>query len=145
MGELANAALAAQTEVIGVIPQQLVDAEIAHTGLAEQRVVADMHERKSTMAGLADAFVVLPGGVGTLEEFFEVWTWAQLGIHDKPVGLVDVGGFYQPMRAMVDHMVEEGFLRAASRDALVVHDEPGQVLDVLMQRLVLVTTYRERW
>ncbi len=129
MGTLADAALAAGGEVVGVIPQQLVDREIAHPDLTTLKVVGDMHERKSAMAALSDAFVALPGGPGTLEEFFEVWTWAQLGLHTKPVGLLNVGGFYQPMQAVVDHMVEEGFMSPLFRDHLLVDSDAEALLD----------------
>jgi hypothetical protein len=129
MGALADAALAAGGEVIGVIPQQLVDREIAHPGLTELHVVVDMHERKAQMAGRADGFVALPGGAGTLEEFFEIWTWGQLGLHDKPLGLLDIDGYYQPLMAFVDRMVREEFLRAGYRDMIVVADDPEALLD----------------
>ncbi len=109
MGLLADAALAAGGRVVGVIPRFLVELEVAHRGLTELRVVGDMHERKRTMAELADAFVVLPGGLGTLEEAIEVITWKQLGLHDKPVVLVDERGYWRPLRELVDHMIAEGF------------------------------------
>lgn len=128
MGVLADAALAAGGEVVGVIPEGMVEREIAHTGLTELHVVADMHERKALMAERADAFIALPGGAGTLEELFEVWTWAQLGLHAKPIGLLDIDGFYQPLRAMVDHMVDEGFLRATHRDTLLFGTDPERLL-----------------
>ena len=131
MGEVADAALAGGGEVLGVMPQALVDGEIAHPGLTRLEVVADMHERKLRMGELGDGFVALPGGAGTLEELFEVWTWQQLAIHAKPVALYDVGGFWRPLLAMVDHMVAEGFLAPAYRDALVVADTPAQLLDAL--------------
>ncbi|GAA5128263.1 TIGR00730 family Rossman fold protein [Haloechinothrix salitolerans] len=128
MGVLADAALAAGGEVVGVIPEGMVEREIAHTGLTELHVVADMHERKALMSERADAFIALPGGAGTLEELFEVWTWAQLGLHAKPIGLLDIDGFYQPLRAMTDHMVDEGFLRAGHRDALLFDTDPDRLL-----------------
>lgn len=131
MGEVADAALGAGGEVLGVMPQALVDGEIAHPGLTRLEVVADMHERKLRMGELGDGFVALPGGAGTLEELFEVWTWQQLGIHAKPVALYDVGGFWRPLLAMVDHMVAEGFLAATYRDALVVADTPHDLLAAL--------------
>lgn len=131
MGALADAALDAGGEVVGVIPQSMVDVEIAHTGLTELHVVADMHERKALMAQNADAFLALPGGAGTLEELFEVWTWMQIGLHDKPIGLLDVAGFYRPLLAMIDHMVTEGFLRAEFRDALLVDSDPNRLLDAV--------------
>jgi uncharacterized protein (TIGR00730 family) len=131
MGVIADAALAAGGEVVGVIPQQLVDREIAHTGLTELVVVEDMHERKAMMADLSDGFIALPGGAGTLEEFFEVWTWSQLGLHSKPFGLLDVAGFYAPLAAMLDHMVDEGFLRATYRDLVARESDPVRLLDRL--------------
>lgn len=128
MGVLADAALEAGAEVIGVIPEYMRTVEIGHDGLSELRVVADMHERKATMAGLADGFLALPGGVGTLEELFEVWTWAQLGLHRKPLGLLDVAGYYRPLVEFVEHMVTEGFLRPEQRDLLCVDQEPEALL-----------------
>jgi uncharacterized protein (TIGR00730 family) len=110
MGALADAALAAGGEVIGVMPRSLVAREIAHRGLSRLQVVETMHERKTTMSGLADAFLALPGGAGTLEEIFEQWTWGQLGIHGKPCAFLNVKGYFDPLRAMVDKMLAEGFL-----------------------------------
>ncbi|SFQ19411.1 hypothetical protein SAMN05421810_105123 [Amycolatopsis arida] len=129
MSVVADAALAAGGEVYGVIPRQLVEWEVAHHGLTELRVVADMHERKATMAALSDAFLALPGGAGTLEELFEVWTWATLGLHRKPIGLVDVDGYYRGLVAFVDHMVTEGFLRPENRDLIAVDPDPAVLLD----------------
>lgn len=131
MGVLADAALTAGGEVYGVMPQQLLDREIAHRGLTELYEVADMHQRKAKMAELADAFITLPGGAGTMEELFEVWTWWQIGIHTKPIGLLDVEGYYSRLRALLDHMVEEGFLKARSRDALRIDADPGRLVDLL--------------
>lgn len=131
MGRVADAALGEQGEVIGVIPSRLVDREIAHDGLTELRVVASMHERKATMAELSDAFIAIPGGFGTLEELFEVLTWAQLGLHRKPAGLFNVHGYFDRLLDFVDHTVAEGFLRAQYRDALVVSSEPEELLDRL--------------
>jgi uncharacterized protein (TIGR00730 family) len=128
MGAVADAALAGGGEVVGVIPEHLMRREVAHRGLTELRVVADMHERKATMAALADAFLVLPGGAGTLEETFEVWTWAQLGLHTKPIGLVDVNGYYQPIMRHVEHMVESGFLSTEHADLLAIDPEPANLL-----------------
>jgi uncharacterized protein (TIGR00730 family) len=122
MGILADTALAAGGEVIGVIPQALVDREIAHAGLSELRVVGSMHERKALMAELADAFIALPGGAGTLEELIEVYTWSQLGMHTKPMGVLNVKGYYDGLAALLDHAHEEGFLRAEHRAAM--HAEP---------------------
>jgi uncharacterized protein (TIGR00730 family) len=130
MGALANAAIAAGGEVTGVIPRQIVDLEVAHDDVPDLRTVDSMHERKALMADLADAFVALPGGIGTLEELFEVFTWAHLGIHEKPLGLLDVDGFYGPLEAMLDHVVEQGFLRPRTR-ALLVSDDS---LDGLLAR-----------
>jgi len=129
MGELANAALAAGGEVIGVIPEVLRRKEIAHQGLTSLRVVDSMHERKAAMAELADAFVALPGGLGTLEELCEVLTWAQLGFHRKPCGLLDVDGYYAPLTAFLDHAVAEGFIKAGHRAMLLADASPGALLD----------------
>ncbi|HKA57571.1 MAG TPA: TIGR00730 family Rossman fold protein [Gemmatimonadales bacterium] len=129
MGALADAALGAGGEVVGVIPHALVQHEIAHRGLTELRVVADMHERKATMAELSDGFVALPGGAGTLEELFEVWTWGQLGLHHKPCGLLDVSGYFTRLRAFLDHAASEGFLRTEHRNMLIVETEPKALLD----------------
>ncbi|HVV13231.1 TIGR00730 family Rossman fold protein [Amycolatopsis sp.] len=129
MGTVAQAALSAGGEVIGVIPKHLMRAEIAHAGLTELHVTEDMHERKAKMAELSDGFLALPGGAGTLEELAEVWTWAQLGLHSKPIGLVDVAGYYQPLRQFVDHMVTEGFLRPEHRDFLLTGSDPAALLD----------------
>ncbi|HEY4187995.1 MAG TPA: TIGR00730 family Rossman fold protein [Polyangia bacterium] len=128
MGEVANAALAAGGRVTGVIPRGLVDKELAHPFLTELRVVAGMHDRKATMSDLADAFVVLPGGLGTLEEFFEVWTWAQLGLHAKPVGLLSVPGFFAPLLQFLDGLVTHRFVRREHRDLLIVDDDPTNLL-----------------
>jgi hypothetical protein len=131
MGELADAALVAGGKVIGVIPDALVAMEVAHDRLTELHVVRSMHERKALMAELSDAFVALPGGLGTLEELFEVLTWAQLGLHPKPCGLVDVEGFYAPLLACLDHAVVEGFVRPENR-ALVLDDvDPVRLLSRL--------------
>ena len=129
MAVVADTVLAAGGEVVGVIPQMLVDKEIAHGGLSELHVVSSMHTRKATMAELSDGFVALPGGVGTLEELFEIWTWAQLGSHSKPVGLLDVNGFYGKLEAFLDHVVAEGFLREGHRGMLISETEPGALID----------------
>jgi uncharacterized protein (TIGR00730 family) len=131
MGAVADGALAAGGEVIGIIPQAIFDLEIGHTGLEDLRVVASMHERKALMAELSDAFIALPGGIGTLEELFEVYTWAQLGIHAKPLGLLDVAGYYEPLVAFLDHAVRERFLRAETRTMLAA----GESLDALLAQL----------
>lgn len=131
MGTIADAARAAGGEVFGVMPQVLVDGELAHPGLTILEVVPDMHARKHRMAELADGFVALPGGAGTLEELFEVWTWQQLGIHAKPVALLDVDGFWQPLLSLLDHMTDQGFLAPQFRDSLVVASEPEALLDAM--------------
>ena len=128
MGILADAALARGGEVIGVIPRSLVEREVAHTGLADLRVVESMHQRKALMAELADGFVALPGGLGTLEELFEVWTWAQLGHHRKPCALLNIGGYYDPLAAFLDHAVAERFVRPAHRAMLIVESDVEALL-----------------
>ena len=120
MGVLADAALAAGGEVIGIIPQALVDKEVAHEKLTELRVVSSMHERKGQMAEISDGFIALPGGMGTLEELTEVLTWAQLGLHRKPCGLLNVAGYYDGFTAFLDHTVTERFVARAHRDMLLV-------------------------
>lgn len=129
MGVVADAALAAGGEVYGVIPQSLVDREVAHHGLTQLRVVPTLHERKAAMASLSDGFLTLPGGAGTLEEFFEVWSWAQLGLHTKPVALLDVDGFYQPLLSFLDHVIAEGFLRTGYQRSLIIEPDLPAVLD----------------
>lgn len=131
MGAIADAVLAAGGRVIGVIPQALMDRELGHTGVQELRVVADMHERKMTMAGLADAFVAMPGGWGTIEELSEMLTWLQLGIHAKPIGLLNVAGYYDPLLAFVDRMIGERFVRPEHRALMSVAAEPAALLDAL--------------
>jgi uncharacterized protein (TIGR00730 family) len=128
MGALADATLEAGGEVVGVIPQQLVDREIAHQGLTELHVVATMHERKALMAQLSDAFVALPGGIGTLEELIEVFTWSQLGLHTKPLGVLNVNGYYDGLAAFLDHAVEQGFQPAQQRAKLVMATDPDALL-----------------
>jgi len=131
MGIVADAALAAGGEVIGIIPQSLKDKEIGHSGLTRLEVVDGMHARKARMAELSDAFIALPGGLGTLEELFEVWTWGQLGYHGKPLGLLEVNGFYSKLTGFLDHIVGEGFVREAHRDMLQVSESPHTLLDAL--------------
>jgi uncharacterized protein (TIGR00730 family) len=131
MGATADGALAGGGEVIGVIPRTLMDRELGHRGLTSLRVVETMHDRKALMAELSDAFVALPGGIGTLEELFEAWTWAGLGIHRKPVALLDVEGYWDPLVAMADRMVAEGFLAPHLRAALLAGTDPGALLDAL--------------
>jgi uncharacterized protein (TIGR00730 family) len=131
MGVLADACLAEGGRVIGVIPQALVDKEVAHQGLTELRVVSSMHERKAVMAELSDAFAALPGGYGTWEELFEMLTWTQLGIQRKPCGLLNVNGYYDPLLELADQAVSEGFLREVNRELLLSDDEPERLLDRL--------------
>ncbi|PSS57530.1 TIGR00730 family Rossman fold protein [Pseudomonas sp. BBP2017] len=131
MGIVADAAMAAGGEVIGIIPQALKDAEVGHSGLTRLEVVDGMHARKARMAELSDAFVALPGGLGTLEELFEVWTWGQLGYHAKPLGLLDVNGFYSKLGSFLDHVVEEGFVRPQHRTMLQLADTPTELLDAM--------------
>jgi uncharacterized protein (TIGR00730 family) len=131
MGRLADSVLEHGGEVIGVIPRALVNREVAHGGLTELRIVASMHERKAVMAELSDAFIALPGGLGTLEELFEVVTWSQLGLHQKPSGVLDVRGYYQPLIAFLDHAVNEGFLATQHRRMIMLENDP----DALVARL----------
>ena len=128
MGVVADAALAAGGEVIGIIPQSLERAEIGHKGLTRLEVVDGMHARKARMAELADAFIALPGGLGTLEELFEVWTWGQLGYHAKPLGLLEVDGFYARLTDFLDHLVAERFVREQHRAILQVSASPAELL-----------------
>lgn len=128
MGSMADAALEAGGEVIGVIPTALAEKEVAHRGLTDLRMVDSMHERKALMAELADGFLALPGGIGTLEEFFEVWTWGQLGLHQKPFGLLNAGGFFDPLLAFLDQLTAQGFLRPEHRGMLSTRAVVGDVL-----------------
>ena len=131
MGAAADAALIHGGSVIGVIPRRLADREVAHDGLTELHVVSSMHERKMLMAELSDAFIALPGGYGTLEEFWEAVTWTQLGIHDKPCGLLNVEGFFDPMLAQIDRAVTDGFITAENRALVIADDEVERLLDGL--------------
>jgi uncharacterized protein (TIGR00730 family) len=133
MGILADAVLSAGGEVIGVIPQAMVDKELAHTGLTQLRVVSSMHERKSLMAELSDGFAALPGGFGTGDELFEILTWAQLGMHAKPIGLLNVSGYFDPLLTWLDHVVREGFAKPVHRRLLLQANEPERLLDLLLQ------------
>ena len=134
MGAVADAVLEAGGEAVGVIPQALLDREVGHTGLTELLVVETMHERKALMAARADAFVALPGGLGTLEEITEMLTWSQLGIHAKPCGLLNVSGYYDAFVAFLDHAVAEGFVRAAQRERIAVASDPAALLAGLRAR-----------
>jgi uncharacterized protein (TIGR00730 family) len=131
MGIVADAVLAERGEVIGVIPEALEAREVAHRGLTQLRVVRSMHERKALMADLSDAFIALPGGFGTFEEFCEVITWVQLGLHAKPCGLLNVGGFYAPLLALFDHAVGEGFVRPEHRAIVLEDDDPEALIERL--------------
>jgi uncharacterized protein (TIGR00730 family) len=128
---VADAVLVQGGHVIGVMPQALVDKEIAHTGLSDLRVVGSMHERKALMAELSDGFIALPGGLGTFEELFEVWTWAQLGYHKKPCALLNVAGFYDKLASFLDDVVERGFVKSVHRAMLIVKDEPAALVDAI--------------
>jgi len=129
MGVLADRALALGGAVTGVIPHGLAARELAHHGVADMRVVPTMHARKALMAGLADGFVALPGGIGTFEELFEIVTWGQLGIHRKPIGVLNVAGYYDPLVALLDHAVAGGFVSPANCGLVVVGEEPAVLLD----------------
>ncbi len=133
MGAVADGALAAGGRVIGVIPRALMDRELGHTGIQDLRVVADMHERKTMMAGLADAFIALPGGWGTIEELTEMLTWLQLAIHAKPIGVLNVAGYFDPFLVFAERMIEERFVRVEHRHLFLVASEPGTLLDRLTQ------------
>jgi uncharacterized protein (TIGR00730 family) len=129
MGELADAVQEHGGHVTGIIPQQLVQKEAAHTGIPNLIVVASMHQRKSQMADMSDGFIALPGGIGTLEGFFEVLTWAQLGIHSKPSGILNIEGYFNGLTGFLDHAVREGFLTDVHRHAIIVETEPRRLLD----------------
>ena len=144
MGALADGALSAGGEVIGVIPQQLVDRELAHGGLTELRIVASLHERKALMAVHADAFVALPGGFGTLDELMEQLTWSQLGLHSKPVGLLDVEGYWRPLIAFARHATDEGFVREPDLAAIAVADD-AEALLARLERMTEEGRPRPKW
>jgi hypothetical protein len=131
MGVIADAVLAAGGHAIGVIPHAMVVRELAHTGLPDLRVVNSMHERKALMASLADAFIAMPGGFGTFEEFCEVVTWTQLGVHRKTCGLLNVGGYYDPFIALIDRGVEEGFVKDSYRRIVIARTAPAELIDAL--------------
>ena len=134
MGVLADAALREGGEVIGVIPRRLEEREIAHQGLSELHVVGDMHARKALMAQLSDGFIALPGGLGTLEELFEVLTWAYLRFHSHPCAVLDVDGFYASLRSFLDHATTEGFIRESHRELLLWHESVDTVLDAMRRK-----------
>lgn len=137
MCAVADAVLQAGGHAIGVIPDALVHREIAHDGLTELHVVGSMHERKALMAESADAFVLLPGGFGSWEEFFEAITWSQLGLHEKPCGVLNVSNYYGPLLTLVDHAVAEGFVRESHRRAIIVDEDPEALLDQLARAPVV--------
>lgn len=139
MGEVANATLAAGGRVVGVIPELLMSKEVGHRQLSELHVVRTMHERKKRMAELAHAFVALPGGIGTFEELFEVWTWRHLGYHDQPIGLLNTAGFYDPLLAFMRHTEAAGFVDAHQQSMLSVHDHPAELLAELSRRSAQAT------
>jgi len=128
MGTVADAALAAGGKVIGVLPRALQDKEIGHEGLSDLHLVGSMHERKAKMADLSDAFIALPGGVGTLEEIFEIWTWGQLGYHGKPCGFLNVEGYYDHLVTFLNHQTQEGFTRQAMRDMVQIAGTPEEMI-----------------
>jgi uncharacterized protein (TIGR00730 family) len=145
MGVLADAALAAGVHVTGVIPEALVTKEVAHDGLSDLRIVGSMHERKALMADLSDGFLALPGGWGTLEELFEVLTWAQLGFHRKPCAILNAGGYFDGLLAFLRHAVEEGFVTPAVTSMLLVDDDPASLLDrMAAYRSPVVTRWIDR-
>jgi len=129
MAALAEAVLDDLGDIIGVIPKMLVEREVAHRALSDLRIVGSMHERKALMAELSDGFVALPGGIGTLEEFFEIWTWAQLGVHDKPCGLLNIAGYFDPLLEFLDRAVEEKFVRHVHRSMVIVESDAAALLD----------------
>ncbi len=128
MAVLADTMLDELGDIIGVIPRMLVEREVANKALTDLRVVGSMHERKAMMAELADGFIALPGGIGTLEEFFEIWTWAQLGMHDKPCGLLNIAGYFDPLLEFLDRAVAEKFVREVHRNMVVVESDPAALL-----------------
>lgn len=131
MGIVADAAMSAGAKVIGVIPRCLADKEVAHQGLTELKIVQTMHERKAQMSELSDGFIAMPGGFGTLEELFEVITWAQLGIHHKPFGLFNIAGYFDKLIEFLDYQVEQGFVPQRHREMIIVSDEAEQLLELL--------------
>lgn len=131
MGALADGALSARGEIIGVMPRHLVEREVAHRDLTRLDIVASMHERKARLAEMADAFVALPGGLGTLEEFTEIWTWGQLGLHRKPYGILEVAGYYAPLLDFLDHALGQGFVRPEHRAMVHVSEDPAALLEAM--------------
>jgi uncharacterized protein (TIGR00730 family) len=142
MGHIADSVLSRGGKVTGVIPEKLVDKEVAHNGLTELIVVKTMHERKAKMAELCDGFIALPGGIGTLEELVEVFTWAQLGYHFKPCALLNVNGFYDPFNTLLEHMVTTRFLRKEHKDSLLISDDSKYLLEQMESGKSL---YQDKW
>jgi uncharacterized protein (TIGR00730 family) len=142
MGALADGALAEGGTVIGVIPEGLAERELAHQGLSEQHIVTTMHERKALMATLSDAFLAMPGGLGTLDELFEIWTWAQLGIHKKPIGLLDVDGFFRPLLELTQKLASAGFVRPEHLELVLVDHDFERLLDRLAAQVRTRTSLR---
>ncbi|MEO1638629.1 MAG: TIGR00730 family Rossman fold protein [Pseudomonadota bacterium] len=142
MGQLADAALRRDGEVVGVLPEKLASLELAHAGLSELKIVESMHERKQLMAALSDSFIALPGGIGTLEENFEVWTWTQLGIHSKPIGFLNVSGFFDGLEVFLDHLVIEGFLTPFHRSLAFFEPDPQSLVRALQE---VDTRYVPKW
>lgn len=142
MGVIADTVLAAGGEVIGVMPRSLVEKEIAHTGLTELHITESMHERKAEMERLSEGFIALPGGFGTLDEFCEIVTWAQLGYHAKPIGMLDTNGYFDALRTFFDHTVEAGFVRPEHRSLIIDAESPGELLDAMAS---WKPTYATKW
>jgi uncharacterized protein (TIGR00730 family) len=136
MGAVADAVLAGGGEVTGIIPRKLVERELAHARLTELVSVDTMHERKAQMAKLSDAFLVLPGGLGTMEELFEVWSWAQLGFHEKPIGVLDTHGYFRPLRELMEHATTSGFMRRRDLELVTFDDDPARLLSTLAEKSV---------
>ena len=132
MGAVADGTIAGSGKVTGIIPQSLVDRELAHVGLSKLHVVTSMHARKAMMAEIADAFIAMPGGFGTLDELFEIITWAQLGIHYKPIALLNIGGYFDPLLTFIEHMATEGFIKPEHRGAILVKNDVDSLLDTLL-------------
>lgn len=132
MGAVADAVLEAGGTAVGVIPARLKEREIAHAGLTELHVVDSMHERKALMERLSDGFIALPGGLGTFEELFEVVTWAQLGIHQKPIGILNVAGYYEPLRALLQHGIQEGFVPPSQADIVLIEADPDRLVEQML-------------
>ncbi len=134
MGVLADTMLAGNGEVFGVIPRKIFDWEVGHSGLTSLEIVDSMHQRKARMADLSDGFIAIPGGIGTLDEFIEIFTWLQLGYHNKPVALINTNDYFNPLIAFLDQMVEEGFLQSEMRESLIIKKTPADILRELQKQ-----------